>query len=168
MSDSKDPAGDPIPKGMSEITHILTVEDDEAIRSLIKYALLQYGYEVTEAGTGQEAIEAVHAADYDLVILDLMLGGDISGWDVFEEMKKKGIREQTKVMIMTARSQEAEILKGWRVGVDQYCTKPFDLDMFVVTVQDTLLSTKEQLARQRDSELRKTELLHMVDTVFEE
>jgi DNA-binding response OmpR family regulator len=67
---------------------------------------------------------------------------------------------------MTARSQEAEILKGWRVGVDQYCTKPFDLDMFVVTVQDVLLSTKQQLERQRDAELRKTELLHLVDTVF--
>ena len=69
---------------------------------------------------------------------------------------------------MTARSQEAEILKGWRLGVDQYITKPFDLDVFIDTVQDTLLSSKEQLARHREQELRKTELLHMVDTVFNE
>jgi DNA-binding response OmpR family regulator len=148
------------------MSRILVVEDDEAIRELTKYALLQYGYEVTEASSGQGAIDVLDGGPYDLVILDLMLGGKISGWDVYEELKKRGLRKDTKVIIMTARSQEAEILKGWRLGVDQYCTKPFDLDMFVVTVQDVLLSTKEQLARQREAELRKTELLHLVDTVF--
>jgi CheY-like chemotaxis protein len=153
----------------SKMARILTVEDDEAIRELIKYALDQYGYDVTEAPNGQAAIDLLgDGVPYDLVILDLMLGGKISGWDVFEEVQKRGLRDQTKVIIMTARSQEAEILKGWRVGVDQYCTKPFDLDMFVVTVQDVLLSTKQQLDRQREAELRKTELLHLLDTVFED
>src|SRR5918996_155347 len=128
------------------MARILAVEDDEAIRELIKYALDQYGYDVTEAANGKAAIEMLDESPYDLVILDLMLGGKISGWDVFEELKKRGLRDQTKVIIMTARSQEAEILKGWRVGVDQYCTK--------------------QLDRQREAELRKTELLHLVDTVF--
>jgi DNA-binding response OmpR family regulator len=151
------------------MARILAVEDDEAIRELIKYALDQYGYDVTEAPNGKAAIDLMgDGAPYDLVILDLMLGGMISGWDVFDEIQKRGLRDQTKVIIMTARSQEAEILKGWRVGVDQYCTKPFDLDMFVVIVQDVLLSTREQLDRQREGELRKTELLHLVDTVFED
>jgi DNA-binding response OmpR family regulator len=148
------------------MARILAVEDDEAIRDLIKYALDHYGYEVSEAGSGKAALDQLDKGPYDLVILDLMLGGKISGWDVFDEIKNRGLRDKTKVIIMTARSQEAEILKGWRVGVDQYCTKPFDLDMFVVTVQDVLLSTKQQLDRQRDAELRKTELLHLVDTVF--
>jgi len=150
------------------MARILAVEDDDAIRGLILHALGQYGYDVTEAPTGPDAVRLIGEKEFDLVILDLMLGGEVSGWDVYEEIGKRGLRDKVKVIIMTARSQEAEILKGWRLGVDQYCTKPFDLDMFIVTVQDVLLSTKEQLGRQRDAELRKTELLHMVDTVFDE
>jgi DNA-binding response OmpR family regulator len=150
------------------MTRILSVEDDEAIRGLIKHALSQSGFEVGEAGSGQEALDRLREGVFDLAILDLMLGGDISGWDVYDELIKLGIRDDMKVIIMTARSQEAEILKGWRLGVDQYITKPFDLDVFISTVQDTLLASKDQLARHREQELRKTELLHMVDTVFNE
>lgn len=149
------------------MARILAVEDDEAIRGLILHTLTQYGYQVSEAADGPAAIELLGSTEFDLVILDLMLGGKVSGWDVYEEIGKLELRDSVKVLIMTARSQEAEILKGWRLGVDQYCTKPFDLDMFIVTVQDVLLSTKEQLGKLRDAELRKTELLHMVDTVFE-
>ena len=150
------------------MTRILSVEDDEAIRGLIKHALSQSGFEVAEAGSGQAAIEQVRGSHFDLAILDLMLGGDISGWDVYDQIVEQGIRDSMKVIIMTARSQEAEILKGWRLGVDQYITKPFDLDVFITTVQDTLAASSEQLARHREQELRKTELLHMVDTVFNE
>ena len=157
-----------VPADRGTMARILSVEDDEAIRGLIKHALTQYGYEVTEAASGPEAIALLRQQEFDLTILDLMLGGEVSGWDVYEEMKNLGVRDATKVIIMTARSQEPEILKGWRLGVDQYITKPFDLDIFIVTVQDTLLSSKEDLARHREQELRKTELLHMVDTVFNE
>ena len=150
------------------MARILSVEDDEAIRGLIKHALSQSGFDVAEAASGSQAMELLQGGEYDLAILDLMLGGEISGWEVYEELNRLGVRDRMKVIIMTARSQEAEILKGWRLGVDQYITKPFDLDVFIATVQDTLLSSKEQLARHREQELRKTELLHMVDTVFNE
>jgi DNA-binding response OmpR family regulator len=150
------------------MARILSVEDDEAIRGLIKHALSQSGFDVAEAASGSQAMELLQGGEYDLAILDLMLGGEISGWEVYEELNRLGVRDRMKVIIMTARSQEAEILKGWRLGVDQYITKPFDLDVFIDTVQDTLLSSKEQLARHREQELRKTELLHMVDTVFNE
>lgn len=150
------------------MARILSVEDDEAIRGLIKHALSQSGFDVAEAASGSQAMELLQGGEYDLAILDLMLGGEISGWEVYEELNRLGVRDRMKVIIMTARSQEAEILRGWRLGVDQYITKPFDLDVFIDTVQDTLLSSKEQLARHREQELRKTELLHMVDTVFNE
>lgn len=144
---------------------ILVVEDDDVVRALVTHTLTQYGYSLDGAGSGEDALAKLSENEYELVILDVNLGR-MTGWEVLEEMKRRRLREQTKVVMLTAQSQERDILKGWRLGVDQYCTKPFDLDEFVVTVQDVLLSTREQLIEQRRQELQRAELLHMVDTAF--
>lgn len=147
--------------------YILVVEDEEPIRRLIRAALDPSAYSVTETGTGEEALQLLARQRYDLLILDLMLDG-ISGWDVLNEIRARGLRSNLRIIILTAQSSERDILRGWRDGVDQYCMKPFEPPEFVRIVDAVLASTDDELARYRQSELEKTQLLNLVDNAFDD
>jgi DNA-binding response OmpR family regulator len=146
--------------------HILVVEDEDPIRRLIRAALDPNAYSVTESGTGEEALQLLGGQPFDLVILDLRLDG-MSGWDVLDALRARGLRNRVRIIILTAQSAERDILRGWREGVDQYCMKPFEPAEFVRTVEAVLASTDEELARYRQGELEKTQLLNLVDNAFE-
>ena len=148
------------------MARILVVEDDQAIRDLVLRVLRTDGHTLHEAVSGDEALTKLAQDAYDLVILDLMLGA-VSGWDVLEEANRRGVRSKFKVLMLTARSSERDFLQGWRNGVDQYLTKPFDVEVLRDTVEDTLRTPSEQLAERRKSELEKTELLYRLESAFE-
>jgi DNA-binding response OmpR family regulator len=147
-------------------SQILVVEDEAPIRKLIRAALDSNKYRVVEADSGEEGLELLTRQQFDLLVLDLRLGG-MSGWDVLDAMRAKGVRDRIRVMILTAQSAERDILRGWREGVDQYCMKPFEPAQFVKTVEAVLASSDEDLARFRKEELEKTQLLHLLDSAFE-
>lgn len=151
------------------MAEILIVEDEPAVRAAIASALTTYGYDVTEVDTGDEALRVLRDRDgaFELVILDLMLG-PLSGWEVLEEMNRSGLRDHTKVMVLSALAGEEDIIRGWEMGVDEYQTKPFDPDMLVVKVQEVLLSPREELRERRLTELLRAELLDLVDPFSEE
>lgn len=151
---------------MESGTQILVVEDEAPIRKLIRAALDPNKYRLVEAESGEEALEDLARQRFDLLILDLRLGG-MSGWDVLDAMRTKNLREHVRVIILTAQSGERDILRGWRQGVDQYCMKPFEPAQFVRTVEAVLASSEEDLAKYRQGELEKTQLLHLVDNAFE-
>lgn len=151
---------------MQGMPHILVVEDEEPIRRLIRAALDPNAYSVAECGTGEEALQLLGEQQFHLVILDLRLDG-MSGWDVLDALRARGLRNRVRIIILTAQSAERDILRGWREGVDQYCMKPFEPAEFVRTVEAVLASTDEQLARYRQSELEKTQLLNLLDNAFE-
>lgn len=146
--------------------HILVVEDEEPIRRLIRAALDPNAYSLTETGRGEDALQLLAEQAFDLLILDLRLDG-ISGWDVLDAMRTRRLRDRVRVIILTAQSSERDILRGWREGVDQYCMKPFEPAQFVRVVEAVLASTDDDLARYRQSELEKTQLLNLVDNAFE-
>lgn len=146
--------------------HILVVEDEEPIRRLIRAALDPNAYSLTETGKGEDALQLLAEQAIDLLILDLRLDG-ISGWDVLDAMRTRRLRDRVRVIILTAQSSERDILRGWREGVDQYCMKPFEPAQFVRIVEAVLASTDDDLARYRQSELEKTQLLNLVDKAFE-
>ena len=148
------------------MARILVVEDDQAIRDLVVRVMRGEGHDLHEAASGDEALTRLAEESYDLVILDLMLGA-VSGWDVLEEAGRRGVRAKFKVLMLTARSSERDFLQGWRSGVDQYLTKPFDVHVLRETVEDTLRSSSEQLAERRRGELEKTELLYRLESAFE-
>ena len=151
---------------MENRSQILVVEDEAPIRKLIRAALDSNKYRVVEADSGEEGLELLTRQQFDLLVLDLRLGG-MSGWDVLDAMRAKGVRDRIRVMILTAQSAERDILRGWREGVDQYCMKPFEPAQFVKTVEAVLASSDEDLARFRKEELEKTQLLHLLDSAFE-
>ena len=103
---------------------ILIVEDNATIAEGVRKNLEVEGHAVTIAPDGETAIEAVRVASPDLVILDLMLP-DTDGFDVLGELRSRGCA--SPVLILSARGGEPDKLKGFRLGADDYVTKPFSV-----------------------------------------
>ncbi|MDH5315234.1 MAG: response regulator, partial [Gemmatimonadota bacterium] len=107
------------------MTHrILVVDDEPDITALVAYHLAKAGYRVVTAASGAEALRAAREERPDLVILDLMLPG-VSGYDVLAEMRTREETRDVGVILLTARREEADRIRGLSLGADDYLTKPF-------------------------------------------
>lgn len=104
-------------------TKILLVEDEDAIRKFIKINLEREGYEVYEAGTGEEGIEIADSKDIKIVVLDVMLPG-IDGFRVCEILRKK--YKDLGIIMLTAKAEDYDKIMGLQYGTDDYMTKPFN------------------------------------------
>ena len=104
---------------------VLAVDDDPVIQRLLQVNLEMEGYEVTLAGDGDEAIAKVRELRPDLVLLDVMMPNR-DGWSVCEEMKSDPELKDIPVVFLSARAQDADVLRGRALGADNYVTKPFD------------------------------------------
>jgi two-component system phosphate regulon response regulator PhoB len=112
---------------------VLVVDDERDITALVAYHLAKAGYRVTTAGTGGAALEAVAVEPPDLVVLDLMLPGR-SGYEVLEEIRRRDDTKHIGVIVLTARRDEADRIKGLAGGADDYLTKPFSPEELVLRV----------------------------------
>lgn len=112
---------------------ILVVEDERDIAALIAYHLTKEGFRVRTAEGGNEALGAVAAERPDLVVLDLMLPG-FSGYEVLTEMRRKPELAEVPIIVLTARREEADRIKGFELGADDYLTKPFSPRELVLRV----------------------------------
>jgi DNA-binding response OmpR family regulator len=100
---------------------VLVVDDERAIRRLLRMYLSDAGFTVAEAATGEEAIEQVRRGGIDIVLLDLMLPG-MDGYEVCRRLRET---TSTPVIMLTARGEEANRITGLELGADDYVTKPF-------------------------------------------
>ena len=119
---------------------ILVVDDESRMRKLVRDFLAKSGYDVLEAGDGEEALDIFFAQkDIALVVLDVMMPKR-DGWQVCRE-----IREYSKVPIimLTARSDEQDELQGFQLGVDEYITKPFSPKILVARIEAILRRTSQ-------------------------
>ena len=108
---------------MSESTHrILVVEDEKRIADFVERGLQSAGYSVESAGDGKEALEKLHASDFDLIILDLMLP-DMDGLTLLERARNRSTCPP--VLILSARGGVDDRVKGLELGADDYLVKPF-------------------------------------------
>ena len=107
------------------MTHrILVVDDEPDITALVAYHLAKAGFRVSTAANGPDALKAAREERPDIVILDLMLPG-ISGYDVLTEMRKREETREVGVILLTARREETDRIRGLSLGADDYLTKPF-------------------------------------------
>jgi len=113
---------------------VLVVDDEEAISEAVRARLESEGYRVVVAVDGPQAIATCAAVHPDLVVLDLMLPG-MDGLEVCKEIQKDG---WVPVLMLTARTEEADKVAGFAVGADDYLTKPFSLRELAVRVQAIL------------------------------
>ncbi len=114
---------------------IFTIEDDPAIRRGIVDALRFAGYETLEAGDGQAGMELALHAQFDLLLLDLVLPG-CDGLEVLEQVRLR--RPTLPVIILTARGEEADRIRGLRDGADDYVVKPFSVKELLARVEAVL------------------------------
>jgi len=95
------------------------VEDEQSNQRQVRLLLEQEGHVTEGASTGPEALERLSENTFNMVVLDLMLG-PFSGWQVLREMERLSLRRGTRVLVLTARNSERDILHGWRMGADDY------------------------------------------------
>ena len=113
---------------------ILVIEDEKALADVLGYNLRREGYEVTLAHDGQEGLKASQAKAHDLVILDLMLP-TMSGMDVLREFRANEKTRDIPIIILTAKSEEADQLVGFNLGADDYVTKPFSVKVLLQRIK---------------------------------
>ena len=107
------------------LANILLVEDEKSIITLIKYNLEKEGFKVICSETGEDALKIIKEKIPDLVILDWMLP-DTSGIDVCRQIKVDKKLKNIPVLILTAKGEPDDKIKGLEVGADDYVTKPFN------------------------------------------
>lgn len=112
---------------------VLVVDDEPDITGLVAYHLAKAGYRVTTAANGTEALKAARDERPDLVVLDLMLPGP-SGYAVLAELRRRAETKDVGVILLTARREEHDRIKGLSLGADDYLAKPFSPQELVLRV----------------------------------
>ena len=125
---------------MPEAT-VLLVDDDATLRELLADQLKTAGYHVLTARDGASGLRSAVEAQPDLIVLDVMMPG-MSGWDVCERVRAKS---RVPIILLTAKGEEFDKLRGFRLGVDDYVTKPFSFAELVARVGAVL--TRAQFAQ---------------------
>ena len=120
------------------IAHILVVDDDDGIRSLVKKYLYENNFLITTAENAEDAKKKIGLIKFDLIILDIMMPGK-SGLEFISENKKK---LQTPVILLTAKGEPDERIEGLEIGADDYLPKPFEPKELILRIKNILDKTK--------------------------
>jgi two-component system, OmpR family, phosphate regulon response regulator PhoB len=112
---------------------ILVVDDEPDITALVAYHLAKASYRVTTASNGRDALRAAREERPDLIVLDLMLPG-LSGYEVLAELRRQDETKDIGVIVLTARKEEPDRIKGLSLGADDYLQKPFSPAELVLRV----------------------------------
>ena len=132
---------------MSE-PHILVIEDDDAISTLIQYNLEKEGYDVAVAGDGEEGLMQSEERLPDLVVLDWMLP-KVSGIEVCRRLRSRPESRNVPIIMLTARGEESDRVRGLDVGADDYLTKPFSVPELNARIRAVLRRMRPGLADDR-------------------
>jgi len=117
--------------------HIMIVEDEERLRKLIRKYLLLEGYNVHEAANGLDALDIFETETIDLIILDVMMPFK-NGYEVARDVRRSS---QVPIIMLTARSEEEDKLQGFKLGIDDYMTKPFSTRELMARIKALLKRT---------------------------
>ncbi|MGI5817162.1 MAG: response regulator transcription factor [Armatimonadota bacterium] len=122
---------------------ILLVDDERDLVFYTKLFLEEKGYEVTEAYDGQQALELLDDFRPDLMLLDVTMPR-MTGWDVLRTMQEDPEKADIPVLMLTARSEDADKARGWELGVTWYQTKPFELDEIAMVIERILATIGDE------------------------
>lgn len=128
-----------MPDGTSTLARptVLVVEDEPALATMLRYNLEKQGFRVDEATDGQEALTRISESQPDLVLLDWMLP-TLSGIEVCRQLRRKPATRDLPVIMLTARAEDQDAVRGLNTGVDDYVTKPFNMDMLLARMRALL------------------------------
>ena len=121
------------------IAHILVVDDDDGIRSLVKKYLKENNFLISTAENAEDAKKKIELIKFDLIILDIMMPGK-SGLEFIQENKKKLV---TPIILLTAKGEPSERIEGLEIGADDYLPKPFEPKELILRIKNILNKTKK-------------------------
>lgn len=130
---------------MAGAPRVLVVDDDDVIRQLITVNLELEGFDVVTAVDGQDALDKVKDADVSVVTLDVMMPR-VDGWEAAARLRNDPDTAHIKVVLLSARAQEADLQRGEKIGVDAYLTKPFDPDELIALVRRLAAEAEDEPA----------------------
>ncbi|MGN6628113.1 MAG: response regulator [Tepidisphaeraceae bacterium] len=116
---------------------ILVVDDEKDLRDLISFNLKRNGYDVLTASNGKEALEIAEREIPDLILLDIMMPG-VDGTEVTRRLKADARLSQIPLIMLTARSEETDVVVGLTLGADDYVTKPFSMSILLARLSSVL------------------------------
>ena len=128
--------------------HILVIEDEEALSTLLEYNLDKEGFRVECAGDGEEGLLRVEEETPDLILLDWMLP-KVSGVEVCRQLRARPETRRTPILMLTARGEEADKVRGLDTGADDYVVKPFAMSELAARIRALLRRTRPELVEER-------------------
>ena len=120
--------------------YILVVEDEPDIRELLDFAISRSGFSVIEAETAEDALKVLDRGTPELIIIDWMLPG-MDGIDLAKQLRADELTKELPIIMLTARGEEADKLRSFEVGIDDYVTKPFSPKELVARIKALLRRT---------------------------
>ncbi len=130
---------------MAKAPHVLVVEDEAALADLLKYNLEKEGYRVSIATDGEEALLAAEETPPDLVVLDWMLP-KAPGIEVCRRLRARQETRNTPIVMLTARTEEGDRIRGLDIGADDYITKPFSMSELLARLRAVMRRIRPGLA----------------------
>ncbi len=127
---------------------ILVVEDEAALVEMLRYNLEAEGYRVAEAGDGEQALVLVAEESPDLILLDWMLP-QVSGIEVCRRLKRAPSTRHIPIILLTARGEEEDTIRGLDTGADDYIVKPFALSLLLARIRAVLRRTRPALSAEK-------------------
>ncbi len=127
---------------------VLVVEDEAALATMLRYNLEKQGFRVDEAGDGQEALTRIAEAEPDLVLLDWMLPV-VSGIEVCRQIRRRPATRDLPVIMVTARTEDGDAVRGLNTGADDYITKPFNMEALLARMRALLRRSRGVPAKGR-------------------
>ena len=118
---------------------ILVVEDEQDIRDLLVFNLQKNGFNVRAVDNGEKALSLIRTDNFDLILLDLMIPG-ISGFDLARILKNDDETSEVPIIMLTAKGEESDIVKGLEIGAQDYITKPFSVKVLVARINKIINS----------------------------
>ena len=124
---------------------VLVVDDDAALRMMMRVNLELEGFDVTTAVDGQDCLDKVKDVQPAVITLDIMMPR-LDGWEAASRLRADPDTADIKVVLLSARAQEADLQRGEKIGVDAYLTKPFDPDELIDTVRRLMTAANAERA----------------------
>ena len=137
---------------------ILVVDDDPTMVKLINVNLKLNNYSVVEATSGEQALDVVDSEGLDLVVLDIMMPG-VDGWEVLKRIRSNPETQEMPVILVTAKTQDSDVIRGWELGADEYVIKPFNPLLLVEVIKMVLDRSYEERLERRKKQKEKLEVL---------
>ena len=140
---------------MTKGYRILVIEDEQAIREGLSDVLIYHGYEVDSAATGPEGLNKALSGRFDLILLDIMLPG-MDGYEICNRIRAEDRRQP--IIMLTARGADEDVIRGLKLGADDYVAKPFSIQQLVLRIQAVLRRSQAGMEQARTITLPNIEI----------